>query len=137
MTSPIPTCGMQDDWEVFWTTNSIKDDLAHDLPSCNFYQEIGDFKFLGRITDEIPHFNWQAWCANEMRDGLHPHTKVSLITGVDGDDRLLHGEILLIIEAILARLRTASFRDHIDGPVLLCSFKGLRHAQVLEAKFDG
>ncbi|KAJ6036220.1 hypothetical protein N7540_000499 [Penicillium herquei] len=115
----------------------LEDNLAHDLPPCNFYQEIGDFKFFGRITNEIPHFNWQAWCANEMRDGLHPHTKVSLITGVEGDDRLLRGEILLTIEAILARLRTASFREHIDAPVLLYSFMGLRHARVLEANFDG
>ncbi|KAJ5740773.1 hypothetical protein N7493_000645 [Penicillium malachiteum] len=76
----------------------IEDNLAHDLPPCNFYQEYVQM-FISRL--------------------------------------LSIGEILLIIEAIIARLRTRSLREYIDAPVLVYSFMGLRHARVLEANFDG
>lgn len=79
------------------------------------YDRIGDFNFPK--LDEIPTFNWQAWSTNEIIDGSYPHMKASIITGVEGDDRLLRGEILAIIDIMSTRLKTKSLHPHVVAPV--------------------
>lgn len=43
--------------------------------------------------------------------------KASIITGVEGDDRLLRSEILAIIDIMSTRLKTKSLHPHVVAPV--------------------
>ncbi|KGO41765.1 hypothetical protein PEX1_031160 [Penicillium expansum] len=104
-------------------------------PPSGSYREIGDYRF-GQLLECID-FNWYAVSVADYPAGNYPHFKVIVESDVNGDDRLLRGEIMTITNIMAARLRTKSLRPHIVAPLLVLSLMGPRHARVLEADLDG
>lgn len=100
------------------------------------------------------------------RDEPLPHMKCMMESELDGDDRLLRGELVAIIRTMATRLRTRSLRPHVMAPVnpslslspksaptwhavaealliqainqvMMYSFMGPQQLRVLEAYFNG
>ncbi|KAL1987892.1 hypothetical protein VTN96DRAFT_1876 [Rasamsonia emersonii] len=66
-----------------------------------------------------------------------PHIQCDMIYNIDGDDRLLRGELLALIRIILGVLSATSLVDHLITPVLLFSYMGPQHGRILQGHFDG
>lgn len=81
------------------------------------HDRIGDYRF-GQLLECID-FNWYAVSVTNYPAGNFPHFKVILESDVNGDDRLLRGEIITITDIMAARLRTKTLRPHIVAPVRL------------------
>lgn len=79
------------------------------------HDRIGDYKF-GQLLECI-EFNWYAVSVTEYPAENYPHFKAILESDVNGDDRLLRGQITTITDIMAARLRTKSLRPHIVTPV--------------------
>lgn len=79
------------------------------------HDRIGDYRF-GQLLECID-FNWYAVSVADYPAGNYPHFKVIVESDVNGDDRLLRGEIMAITNIMAARLRTKSLRPHIVAPV--------------------
>ncbi|OQD60634.1 hypothetical protein PENPOL_c021G03379 [Penicillium polonicum] len=135
---------------IMWATYAMELFLSHHFHECweyaseeysnnpppsGVYREIGDYRF-GQLLECI-EFNWYAVSVTDYPAGNRPHFKVILESDVNGDDRLLRGEIMTITDIMAARLRTKSLRPHIVAPILVLSLMGPRHARVLEADLDG
>ncbi|KAE8349395.1 hypothetical protein BDV28DRAFT_141316 [Aspergillus coremiiformis] len=105
------------------------------IPPSGHYRELGDYPF-GQLL-ESSDFHWYAVSITDYHSGNFPHCKVIVESGVNGDDRLLRGEIMTITDIMYGRLNTKALRPHIVAPVLLISLMGPRQARVLEADFDG
>ncbi|GES63202.1 dienelactone hydrolase family protein [Aspergillus terreus] len=58
-------------------------------------------------------------------------------TDVIGDDRLVRGELITILQVMRGRLHTKYRRSHIVAPVMLFSIMGPFHVRVLEAYYNG
>ncbi|KAJ5491893.1 hypothetical protein N7453_009990 [Penicillium expansum] len=116
-----------------WSYASKK--YPHNPPPSVSCREIGDYKF-GQLLECID-FNWYAVSVADYPAGNYPHFKVIVESDVNGDDRLLRGEIMTITDIMAARLRTKSLRPHIIAPLLVLSLMSPRHARVLEADLDG
>ncbi|KAJ5573758.1 uncharacterized protein N7459_008185 [Penicillium hispanicum] len=135
--------------------HSFMDDYIHDhhpegVPG-SYISSWDDIKCGGLF--ESNDFNWVAssvaltvtnpgsWRYRWEEEGgpnpPKPHIKCIMESWVDGDDRLLRGEIIAIIKIMRARLYAKSVRPHFTAPVLLYSTMGPWHIRVLEAYFDG
>lgn len=79
------------------------------------HDRIGDYRF-GQLLECID-FNWCAVSVADYQPVNRPHFKVMLASDVNGDNRLLRGEIMTITDIMAARLRTKSLRPHIVAPV--------------------
>ncbi|KXG53991.1 uncharacterized protein PGRI_010410 [Penicillium griseofulvum] len=110
-------------------------EYPHNPPPSGEYREIGDYKF-GQLL-ECVDFNWYAVSVTDYPKGTYPHFKVIVESEVNGDDRLLRGEIMIITDIMTARLKTDVLNQHIVAPILVLSLMGPRHARVLEADLDG
>ncbi|KAL5336129.1 hypothetical protein BJX70DRAFT_400941 [Aspergillus crustosus] len=67
-----------------------------------------------------------------------PHLKATFYCDhVGADDRLLHGELLVIFRLMITQLRRTVIFQHVVAPILLFSFMGVQHARVIEAYFNG
>lgn len=74
-----------------------------------------DYRF-GQLLECIG-FHWYAVSATDYPAGDYPHFKVMLESEINGDDRLLRGEIITITDIMATRLKTKSLRQHTVAPV--------------------
>jgi hypothetical protein len=89
--------------------------LSFGVGLLTFHDRIGDYKF-GQLL-ECVDFNWYAVSVTDYPKGTYPHFKVIVESEVNGDDRLLRGEIMTITDIMTARLKTDVLNQHIVVPV--------------------
>ncbi|PWY95913.1 hypothetical protein BO94DRAFT_507316 [Aspergillus sclerotioniger CBS 115572] len=98
------------------------------------YRDFGDFINFGQLLECRPQ-RWQVQAAWDMPDH-HPHLKAMVINEAVGDERLLRGEVLTIIDIMRGRLTHKVTRAYVNAPILLFSFMDTC-ARALEAYLDG
>ncbi|KAE8147338.1 hypothetical protein BDV25DRAFT_160576 [Aspergillus avenaceus] len=97
------------------------------------YRDYGDFPNFGLLLESHAP-RWQVQTAWDMPDH-RPHMKCMVIHATEGDERLLRGELLTIIDIIRGRLSHKATRASVNAPILLFSFMG-SCARMLEANMD-
>ncbi|KAL1961045.1 hypothetical protein VTO42DRAFT_4933 [Malbranchea cinnamomea] len=105
-------------------------------PRFSHDQEIGRSKF-GTLYDSSGIW-WRVEAAWTTTDKGLPHMKLLMSSHIVGnEDRFFRGELLAIINVMVARIKARQIRPHIIAPILLFSIVGLHHVRVLEAHFNG
>jgi len=95
-----------------------------------------DSKLQARISHR-PEWSYRSvWKTRGA--GSFPHTMLTLVHAIDGDnDQLLRGELLVIVDVIRSRLKDPEMQEHNTTPILLFSFFGNHQARIIQAHFDG
>ncbi|QKX58656.1 uncharacterized protein TRUGW13939_05783 [Talaromyces rugulosus] len=65
-----------------------------------------------------------------------PHIMLAVKHNVAGDERLLKGDVLVILAALKTRMEWAKLQKHIIIPIMLFSFMG-HHVKIIEGYHDG
>ncbi|PYI09171.1 hypothetical protein BO78DRAFT_384526 [Aspergillus sclerotiicarbonarius CBS 121057] len=76
-----------------------------------------------------------AWVPGRKNEGC-PHAMLMITHPVDGDERLLRGEVLCILETMKFRLSLPEFKDHCVAPVMIISIAHNK-GRILQAYWDG
>ncbi|RAL03176.1 uncharacterized protein BO80DRAFT_500489 [Aspergillus ibericus CBS 121593] len=91
------------------------------------------------LEDHIKsHVDWtlsKAWVPGRTNKDC-PHAMLMITHPVDGDDRLLRGEVLCILETMKFRLSLPEFKDHCIAPVMIISVAHNK-GRILQAYWDG
>ncbi|PYI00547.1 hypothetical protein BO78DRAFT_329788 [Aspergillus sclerotiicarbonarius CBS 121057] len=124
-------------WNVqglHWYMQSCLSQLILPHPS-GICPKWGRFNF-GALFETSYFWKVSSTCTALAKESL-PHMKCLMESDAVGDERLLRGELITIINIMTGRLNTKSLRPHVLAPVMVFSTMGPQHLRVLEAFFDG
>ncbi|RAH49883.1 uncharacterized protein BO95DRAFT_511275 [Aspergillus brunneoviolaceus CBS 621.78] len=94
---------------------------------------------------ELPSVDGHSWQASltyiarsdEESRSSPPHFRCLLRREVAGDERLLRGELITIVNSMINRLSFKSTLPHTIAPVMVYSLKHTQQVRILEACFNG
>ncbi|RFU27743.1 hypothetical protein B7463_g8604, partial [Scytalidium lignicola] len=98
---------------------------------------IGDFHATKPLAEFNTTSEWRVEGLGEDFKQRYLHIQCVVAHNIDGDDKLLRGELLTLTRIMKGRLKTGKFRHHVVAPVLLFSYMGPQHARILESYYNG